>query len=786
LGDPTEGDTGTFRISRSGPTTSSLAVSYSVGGTATPGTDYTSIGSGATIPAGSSYVDVSVATLKDNLVESPDETVVMAIADGGTSYTALRSATSTMSIVDDPPVITMTPTNTTEGSLTPGNVRFSRTGGDIAAALGISYSIGGTATNGTDYTTISGSVTIAAGDSYADVPITALADDLVESDETVTTTIMPGSTYLLDGDAYSATAVVTISDGPIVTVAQLNDAVENGTDGQIEFSRTGNLSSSLSVVYTVGGTATSGIDFTALSGSATIPAGETTVDVSVHALEDSVVDDDETVIVTVSDTTHYGVGNPSAATVTIMDTTLFPIAFDDYVTTDINTAVSVSLVGLSSDLDGHDIMTIVSVTQASHGSVSVGGDSATYSPDTGYYGDDSFSYTVEDPDGNEAAGIILILVTHPLAPPLSLWTAENTAVSIDAASAAFDRGGDAMSILSVSDGSHGSVALNGDGTVTYTPDTGFTGDDPFTYTVEDGDGNEATNTITVSVADPTPAALDVNAASDVNTAATIAVMDSTYNPAGPSLSLSSVTQGSHGGVSINGDGTVTYTPNNGFSGTDMFTYTVTDGSSHVATGTVNLTVGVPAPTEEDVVENDLATAESDIDDYGDATADDIQNDIDTANADAGTFTSNSLALVAANDINTTGAGLSESAFMNASTNSAVRLYDNYLSLRETEQTIYSLMAANRQLIAAVQAQWSAAITNNHPGIEIQALRVSYQKLWQVQVQLNKLFTAAAKAADKAYIPAGEAYLAWSAAFPQYSLPAPPDTLMLDTSNLLKP
>ncbi|HEY1190329.1 MAG TPA: Calx-beta domain-containing protein [Gemmata sp.] len=73
-----------------------------------------------------------------------------------------------------------------------------------------------------------------------------------------------------------------------------------GTNGTFRFTRTGDTSGALTVNYTVGGTATSGTDYTALVGSVTFAADSDTADVAVTAIDDTVYDPDETVVVTVA------------------------------------------------------------------------------------------------------------------------------------------------------------------------------------------------------------------------------------------------------------------------------------------------------------------------------------------------------------------------------------------------------------------------------------------------------------------------------------------------------
>ena len=324
---------GNFRISRTGGNiAAALAVGYTVGGTATSGDDYTPLSGSVTIAAGETFADASIEALADNRVEGT-ETVTLTVVPtnshvlpGGAS-----SATATATITDDPPVISLRPSTATEGG-TNGNVRFTRTGGNLAAPLTVQYVIGGTATSGDDYTPLSGSVTILAGDADADVSIEALADNLVEGIETLTLQIFPTSTYLLFGDSTNETAIVPIiDDPPVVSVAAIADAEEGGADGVFEFTRTGgDLTKTLTVAYTVGGTATSGDDYTALSKSVTFAANETTANVTVAAVDDLIVEDDETVTVGASAGTGNAVGSPEAAALTIKDNDVLKAVNDNY------------------------------------------------------------------------------------------------------------------------------------------------------------------------------------------------------------------------------------------------------------------------------------------------------------------------------------------------------------------------------------------------------------------------------------------------------------------------
>jgi subtilisin family serine protease len=131
----------------------------------------------------------------------------------------------------------------------------------------------------------------------------------------------------------------------------------------------------------------------------------------------------------------------------------------------------------------------------------------------------------------------------------------------------------------------------------YTPNPNFNGNDGFTYQVSDGNGGSDTGTviITVNPVNDAPVAVDDAYSTPVETTMSVAapgVLGNDSDVDGPSLSVASHTGASSGSVTVNPDGSFTYTPNAGFSGTDSFTYTVSDGNLSDS-GTVTITVGTP-------------------------------------------------------------------------------------------------------------------------------------------------------------------------------------------------
>jgi Ca2+-binding RTX toxin-like protein len=141
-------------------------------------------------------------------------------------------------------------------------------------------------------------------------------------------------------------------------------------------------------------------------------------------------------------------------------------------------------------------------------------------------------------------------------------------------------------------GANGTVTVNPDGSINYAPNADFNRSDSFTYRISDGNGGStvATVNMTVDPANDAPDAVDDNAASLQDTAVTIAVLANDTDPEGDTLSVVGTTNGTSGNVVANPDGTITYTPNPGFLGTDSFTYTIDDGNGAGDTATVTVTV----------------------------------------------------------------------------------------------------------------------------------------------------------------------------------------------------
>src|SRR6185437_14377933 len=236
---------------------------------------------------------------------------IIATISSNSAYIVGTPSTATLNIADDPPIVSISGVgNTTEGG-DPGYVTFSRTGGDINSALPVTYTVGGTATSGTDYTALSGTVTFPAGSNTVNENISALRDNLVEGDETVILTISGDGTTYLTSDP--TTDTVTIADDPaIISVSRVNDGKEGSTDGHFQITRTGGDSTqALTVSYSPSGTAIAGTDYATLSGTATIPANATSVTVTIDCSDFTAATVTKTVTLSLGSTSNYVPGNSS-------------------------------------------------------------------------------------------------------------------------------------------------------------------------------------------------------------------------------------------------------------------------------------------------------------------------------------------------------------------------------------------------------------------------------------------------------------------------------------------
>ncbi|GEM_PF-1004026 len=287
-----------------------------------------------------------------------------------------------------------------------------------------------------------------------------------------------------------------------------------------------------------------------------------------------------------------------------------PVANDDSETTNEDTPVTLNILDNDTGLD--DGLTVTINTDVSDGNTAVNPDNTvTYTPNTDFNGTDSFTYTVEDEDGdsdNATAEISVIPVDDsPVANDDTDFTNEDTDVTTHVLDNDSGLGDGGLNVTIVNDASNGTTVVNGDNSITYSPSPDYNGPESITYQVcdVDGDCDNATLDITVNPVDDVPNAIDDNATTNEDTDVTVDVISNDENLGDGGLSVAINNNPSNGIVVVNADNTITYTPNADFNGSDSFEYQLCDADSDcdIATVTVNV-----SPTDDIPVANDDAAS----------------------------------------------------------------------------------------------------------------------------------------------------------------------------------
>ena len=302
-----------------------------------------------------------------------------------------------------------------------------------------------------------------------------------------------------------------------------------------------------------------------------------------------------------------GKGGTAYAQATIIVTPVNdpPLAMDDVATTSEDTPVVVNVPLNDTDVDGNLAPTTVAIVDGPDNGTAIVNPltgQVTYTPDPNYNGPDTFTYQICDTDGLCDTATVTVDVGGLNDPPLAVddpaTTPEDTPVEIPVLVNDSDPDGtlNPATVAIVSGPDHGSVAIVG-GVVTYTPDPGFHGIDRFTYTVADNEGatsNVATVTIRIPAGTIPPVAVDDLATTNPGTPVAVDILLNDWDTDGvvvPST-VRIISQPANGTVVVNPDGTITYTPQDGFAGTDQFTYTVEDDDGNVS-NTALVTIEVP-------------------------------------------------------------------------------------------------------------------------------------------------------------------------------------------------
>jgi hypothetical protein len=282
-----------------------------------------------------------------------------------------------------------------------------------------------------------------------------------------------------------------------------------------------------------------------------------------------------------------------------------PVAMPDSATTYINQAINIPVTANDSDPDGDPVKVLSVITPPAIGrAVLVDPYTIRYTPTPYTAGTDTFTYQVYDGHRHTATAQVTVSVLNhpPVAVADVAQTNSSTPININVVANDTDPEQDPISLSSTpllsSPASGATVTYIDSNTLRYTPKFGFVGTDTFTYQIQDLRGAKATGTVSVTVVNRPPVAINDPVSTPFNTPVTINVLQNDNDPDGHVLSLSStpvvVAPAAGATITVSGNSLI-YTPPPGFVGTDSFQYEMQDSYGAKARATVTVSIINRAP-----------------------------------------------------------------------------------------------------------------------------------------------------------------------------------------------
>lgn len=314
----------TVQVNLSAVSSQSVQVPFTVSGTAANPSDHNLVAGTFTIPAGSSSASTLFSVVDDNLYES-NETIVVTLGSP-TNATASGATVQTITINnnDPAPIVNFQSISQSVSEGNSGSTTLNLTV-EIDKASGVStsipFSVSGTATSGADFSVSTASpLVIAAGETTGSLTVSVTGDITFENDETVILTLGSPTNGTL-GAKKTHTLTLTNDDPlPSVSFSASAQTVSEGAGAvYVLFVMSNPSAFTVTIPYTVSGTASYPADHNLQSGSTTILAGTTERVFTFTVVNDAVVEPTETVVLTLGSITNGTAGTPSTHTVSISD-----------------------------------------------------------------------------------------------------------------------------------------------------------------------------------------------------------------------------------------------------------------------------------------------------------------------------------------------------------------------------------------------------------------------------------------------------------------------------------
>ncbi|MFW0998386.1 tandem-95 repeat protein [Vibrio parahaemolyticus] len=309
--------------------------------------------------------------------------------------------------------------------------------------------------------------------------------------------------------------------------------------------------------------------------------------------------------------TSGGVSESTTVNVDVTPVNDVPVAKDDTATTQEDTAVTIDVLPNDTDIDGDTLRIGSASVPETQGKVEIVDDKLVFTPAENFHGDAEITYTITDGALTDQATVNVTVTAVNDTPVVESNIADQTLAedftpySIDLNTAFSDVDGELT--FSVSGNSNIQVAIV-NGIATFTPTADWNGSEALTFTATDPSGESVSQTVNFTVAPVADIVAD-SARVVEDTPTIIKVLgNDTFEGDDKVVSLDTNNGPANGTVSVNPDGSVTYTPNDNYHGEDTFTYIVTSGGvSESAIVEVNVTPVNDAPVAKD----DISTTQED-------------------------------------------------------------------------------------------------------------------------------------------------------------------------------
>ncbi|WP_273977781.1 tandem-95 repeat protein, partial [Vibrio parahaemolyticus] len=325
--------------------------------------------------------------------------------------------------------------------------------------------------------------------------------------------------------------------------------------------------------------------------------------------------------------TSGGVSESTTVEVNVTPVNDAPVAKDDTAITDEDTPVTIDVLPNDTDIDGDKLSIQSASVPETQGKVEIVDGKLVFTPAENFHGDAEITYTITDGALTDQATVNVTVNAVNDTPVVESSIADQTLAedftpyTIDLNTAFSDVDNvDGELTFSVSGNSNIQVAIV-NGIATFTPTADWNGSEALTFTATDPSGESVSQTVNFTVA-PVADIVGDKATVVEDTPTIIKVLgNDTFEGDDQVVSLDTNNGPANGTVSVNPDGSVTYTPNDNYHGTDSFTYIVTSGGVSEST-TVN--VDVTPVNDAPVAKDDIATTQEDTA----VTIDALPNDTD--------------------------------------------------------------------------------------------------------------------------------------------------------------